>query len=406
MSEMKIAAGLLAALSVAGCSQLTAQTTGPVQFQMHEIYADKQTYQALVVDVNADGRPDIVPGYPSPDVNRLVWYENPTWEEHLISDDMEPRLLWITQADLDGDSIPELAVAAGFSPEGLHDNTGELYLLESGGDLSREWQATLIDRLPLNHRIEFADVADSGDVVLLAAPVTGGESESYPVYAGETHLYQYNPAKDWQRTIVHTQTGHMHGMIADDWNGDGAMDILTAGLEGLWLHQAAVRTAGPDGPLWHSTHLAPGAYSLDPFGKGSSDVRIGHLANGQAFLVAPEPWHSGEIFVYHQQNGELIRYPVEMNLDNAHGPATGDLNGDGLDEIVLGNRTGDTSVYVYYATNASGTRWQREVVDQGGLGGTNCTIVDLNLDSRNDIVCGGHFTGNLRWYENLGPALD
>lgn len=257
----------------------------------------------------------------------------------------------------------------------------------------------MLDILPLNHRIEFADVNGDGAVELLAAPVTGGASESYPVYAGTTNLYAYDCRLDWQRSVVSTQTGHLHGMIVADWNGDGRDDALTAGLGGIWLHTASEQAGAPQ---WSSQQLAHGAFSLQPFGNGSSDIRVGKLQNGQQFMIAPEPWHSGKVFIYLPAGDQLVRYPVELGLDNAHGPAAGDLNNDGLDEIVLGNRTGDTSIYLYYATDQSGTAWQRADLDIGAIGGTNCSIVDMNLDGWNDIVCGGHFTSNLRWYENLG----
>jgi hypothetical protein len=186
-----------------------------------------------VVDVNNDGLPDIIPGYPDDKVDGLYWYENPTWEKHLISAELADMMLWITARDLDGDGIPELAVAGGFSPNGLAANTGELYLLDSGGNPEGIWSHRVLDILPLNHRIEFADVNGDGAVELLAAPVTGGASESYPVYAGTTNLYAYDWRLDWQRSVVSTQTGHLHGMIVADWNGDGRDDALTAGLGGI-----------------------------------------------------------------------------------------------------------------------------------------------------------------------------
>lgn len=63
--------------------------------------------------MNNDGLPDIIPGYPDDKVDGLYWYENPTWEKHLISAELADMMLWITARDLDSDGIPELAVAGG-----------------------------------------------------------------------------------------------------------------------------------------------------------------------------------------------------------------------------------------------------------------------------------------------------
>jgi len=68
--------------------------------------------QVVAVDLNRDRRPDLVAlGSQMPE---LVWYENPTWERHVITTGA-PRMINADAADTDGDGIPEIALAYEFS---------------------------------------------------------------------------------------------------------------------------------------------------------------------------------------------------------------------------------------------------------------------------------------------------
>ena len=43
----------------------------------------------------------------------LVWYENPTWERHVIAGGFS-RMINCAAWDTDGDGIPEIVLASGF----------------------------------------------------------------------------------------------------------------------------------------------------------------------------------------------------------------------------------------------------------------------------------------------------
>src|SRR5437867_3252207 len=63
-------------------------------------------YALLVVDINNDGKPDVVAS--SSLVPELVWYENPRWERHVIVD-KKTGIVNFAARDTDGDGIPEIA---------------------------------------------------------------------------------------------------------------------------------------------------------------------------------------------------------------------------------------------------------------------------------------------------------
>ena len=64
-------------------------------FKEHVINAEAGTGLAITVaDVNKDSKPDIV-GVSADDV---AWYENPTWERHLIAGTIRNSNVWISMA--------------------------------------------------------------------------------------------------------------------------------------------------------------------------------------------------------------------------------------------------------------------------------------------------------------------
>jgi hypothetical protein len=54
---------------------------------------------------------------------------------------------------------------------------------------------------------------------------------------------------------------------------------------------------------------------------------------------------------------------------------------------------------VYYAADASGLNWERQLLD-AGMAASGVVIADLNGDGRKDVVAIGSSTGNVKWYQN------
>ena len=93
--------------------RVEAEATGATEFVAHEIGTGlRGGYQVVVADLNKDGKPDIIAlasGLPE-----LLWYENPGWQKHVLASGVS-QLINASAYDIDGDGIPEIAVAQGFT---------------------------------------------------------------------------------------------------------------------------------------------------------------------------------------------------------------------------------------------------------------------------------------------------
>src|SRR5438105_14670182 len=70
-------------------------------------------YAVLLVDVNGDGKKDIV----VVDTTRVLWFENPTWKKHtIIQGGTKPDNVCIAAHDIDGDGKIDFALGADCKP--------------------------------------------------------------------------------------------------------------------------------------------------------------------------------------------------------------------------------------------------------------------------------------------------
>jgi hypothetical protein len=346
-------------------------------------------YQVVVADLNHDGRPDLIAlasGLPE-----LVWYENPTWERHVIAV-KQAGMINCTVVGADSEGIPEIVLATEFSNQPKK-SAGIVSVLRHNGDPRDLWTVTEIDRIAASHRLRTADIDGSGKRVVINAALAAADAEP-PDYRGYAPLVFYRPG-EWKRQPITPQnSGLVHGIYIIDWDGDGRDEILTAGFEGIHLFKL-----GKDGQ-WTRTEIAQGDPAPWPK-SGSSDVAVGKLGK-ERFLAAIEPWHGNQVAVYRRSGAAWQRVVIDSSLVDGHTIQTADLNGDGRDEVIAGYRGQGHSVYIYYAEDTAGTRWSKHVLDQGGMGAAACAVADLNGDGRPDIACIGTAGANLKWYENLG----
>ncbi len=326
----------------------------------------KGGYQVVAADLNHDGKPDLIAL--ATQMNELVWYENPTWERHVIASGLT-GMINLAIAD------NQIVLAYGFSMV-YANSKGIVAVLKPNGDPRQPWTLTEIDRLPTSHRIRTANF--DGSTVFVNAPLLGPNAVA-PDYRDHVPLVFYRPG-EWKRTLISTENeGVQHGVTIVDWDAKGRDSILTCSFSGIDLYHYAKNQ-------WTRTEISKG-------NPGSSDVAVGHLGK-QRFLAAIEPWHGNKVVVYTGGHREEI----DDTLLDAHTILTADLNHTGRDQIVAGMRGKPYLVLIY--TNVKG-HWLRQVLDAGTMAAAACTAIDLNADHKIDLACIGSATTNLKWYENL-----
>ncbi len=371
------------------CFFLMNLTAAPPEFRAHTLATDlKGGYQVVPVDMNHDGKIDLIAL--ASGMTDLVWFENPTWERHVIASNL-PHMINLAAWDTDGDGIPEIVLASEFSMR-AKDSIGIVSVLKHNGDPRQPWTVTEIDRLSTSHRLRWADIDGSGKKVLVNAPLIGEKAEA-PDYRDRVPLVYYRPG-EWKRQVIDDRTeGLIHGLTIFDWDGDGRDEILTAGFTGIQMYKL-----GKKGD-WNKTEITKGDPSPWPK-SGTSDIAIGHTGRDR-FLAAIEPWHGNQVVVYRQRNSTWQREVIDDSLVDGHTIATARLSGDGNDQVIAGFRGKPQRVYIY---SFDGARWNRQTLDDGDISAAACAVADLNGDGRPDIACIGSATHNLKWYENLGPT--
>jgi hypothetical protein len=360
-------------------------THHPIEFTERTIATGlKGGYQVLAVDLNGDGRKDILAL--ASDLDELVWFENPSWERHVIASGRR-RMINAAVWDWDGDGIPEIVLAEEFSPRPAK-SAGVVSLLTHKGDPRQPWSIREIDRLPTSHRLRLANIDATGRKVVVNAPLASASAEP-PDYRANTPLVFYRPG-EWKRELIGCDTeGVMHGIFVVDWDGDGHDEILTASMSGIHL-----RKLEKDG-RWSRTELTKGDPAPWPQ-SGSSDVAVGRLGR-KRFMAAIEPWHGHQLAVYFEEKGVWRRQVIESAMVDGHALLVADVDGDGRDEIVAGYRGGDHSLHVYKPEDAGGRRWSRTTVDKGGMAAASCDVADFGA-GRPEIVCIGTATANVKCY--------
>lgn len=364
--------------------------TSPATFAEHTIATNLTGgYQVVVSDINHDGKPDLIAL--ASGLNELAWFENPGWQRHVLAANIS-RPINCAAWDIDGDGIPEIALAHEFSNDPAK-SIGIVSLLKHKRDLYEPWEMTEIDRLSTSHRLRWVDIDGNGKKVLVNAPLAGALAKP-PDYKGAVPVVFYRPGL-WKREIISEELqGVLHGLLATNWDAGKPEEILTASFLGVDLFSFGKNKR------WQRTKIVNG--NPEPWPRsGSSEIAVGKLGRDR-FLGTIEPWHGNQVVIYRQSQNSWQRQVIDTTLNDGHVLLTADLNHDGRDEVIAGYRGQGRSLYIYSADDPKDDHWSRQILDDGGMGAAGCAVADLNGDGKLDVACIGTATANLKWYENLG----
>lgn len=364
----------------------------------------KVCYAVSLADVDGDGKQDIV----AVTENRVLWYQAPDWKRRVIIEDQTERdNVCIAPLDIDGDGKIDFALGAGW----LGKNIGQICWLSRGASLDDKWHVHLIGNEPWTHRMRFANVAGEQRPQLVVSPLNKTQGDGVRLLA---FSIPQNPRTDpWPSRVLNASMNRMHNHWHLDWDGNGIDDTITSSQEGVHLIQpGAIRDGVAN---WITTKLGSGASGEKPEAQGAGEIKSGKLKNGLRFITTVEPMHGQACVVYveptsgqKQSDGLWPRHIIDPTLNRGHALWTCDIDGDGSDEIVLGFSDPGTGpikgpgVFIYKADDATGTKWTKHTIDNGGMATEDLICADLNGDGKIDIVAGGRATHNVKLYINGG----
>ncbi len=404
------AAGLLLLACVTPAPTDDKPAAAVPTFRVQELDAKFDVgYAVLLVDVNGDGKKDIV----VVDSKRVVWFENPSWKMRTIIQGMtKPDNVCVAAHDIDGDGQLDLVIGADWAPFNTKTG-GTLQWLKRGKNIDDPWTLHPIAEEPTVHRIRMADVLGEGKPQLVSAPLMGREStkeanwtDGRPVRVTAYRIPK-DPAKDKWEPVVIDESLHVVHNLAPVPSADGkGTDVLTASYEGVNLLTR-------DGDKWQRKHLGTGNQANPKGNRGASEIKQGKLKSGKKFIATIEPWHGNQVVVYTEPADAAQkmwdRHVIDEQLKWGHGVWCADLDGDGGDELIIGVRDdlgmkpGERrGVRVYRALDDKGAKWERHIIDDGGVAVEDLAAADLDGDGKIDIVAVGRQTHNIRIYWNEG----
>jgi hypothetical protein len=349
----------------------------------------------VMADVNGDGIPDIVAPPSRVGNGQLrVW----------IGDGHGSFKLWpLTFTQPDGKPLSQFSVDYGAVAVGDIDGDGKMDIVSashSGGLVSlfgdgkgtfRVVRAGLPGRDFSSQAIALLDVNGDGKLDIVASKdVPSGETMN-TIDKTQVRVYEYLGDQGWewkkQGLVGGFYSNSLHGW---DYDGSGRKAILTGSnytgaLTLLW-HNAGNGTFQP--VEFGQIELYAYHFTTQPgtFGK----ARVPAFADAffsQANL--PNPTRAVGISIYEYDQGKWIRHRAWRKLESkaaVTAMAFGDLDGDGLDDIVFADNEQRKLRILFQQPDGSFSEMdEKEEPSISSLGQWIC-LADLNGDGRLDIV--------------------
>lgn len=342
---------------------------GTIRFKKIELDRTFRSEGVAIGDFNNDGLLDVAAG--------SVYYAAPDWKMHLIAEEakqFDPRHYSDSfcnfAVDINGNGWLDLIVV---------DFPGkETWWFENPRGSVGPWKRHVLTPETNNESPDMHDITGDGRRELILGIANGQMAIARP---------SDDPYALWDLLPISTPKApgtnrFSHGLGVGDINGNGRNDVVVP--EGWWEHPADGRTPWKFHPAPLGEPCAH-MYVYDFDGDGDNDVLS---SSAHAYGVwwheqTPEGWKTHEI---------------ATDFSQTHSMCMADINGDGLPDFVTGKRwwahaehdpgaKEDAVLYWFELTRKDGRPvWIRHLIDHDSGVGTQFEIGDINGDGLLDIV--------------------
>ncbi len=351
-------------ISLANVGSLSANE---IAFKTHTIDADSEIAAVAAIDVNQDGKLDIVCGG--------SWYEAPTWEKHFLRDVEMIRGRYDDYShlpmDVNGDGRVDY-VSANYRSQSI-------YWVENSGADATPWKKHVIAEPGPSETGLLVDVDGDGRAdVLPAGKDFVAWWELIPATSSE-------PAS-WARHELPIEAKG-HGIGVGDINGDGRSDVVGTGG---WLEAPEDRRQGRW--MFHRN------FSLDR--DASVPVLVADVdRDGDNDVI----WGRGHMVglywleqVATDDGTTWARHAIDTEWSQAHSIRWADIDGDGTGDLIAGKRylghdgkdpgAYDPLVSYWYDFNAETRSWHRHPISVGERVGFGLDPKVVDIDGDGDLV--------------------
>lgn len=356
------------------------------RIEWEKIKIDGGAYESAgVFDVNNDGQLDIVCG--------AYWYEAPKWTKHKVCDVRKEEEYYddfsTIPIDVNGDGYLDFVTGGWWGQT--------LVWRENPKGRPVEWKTHEIDTCGSIETTRAWDVDGDGEIEI--CPNTPGAPLVFYKMVrkgGETGFRKIRVSPEGQ--------GSGHGLGFGDVTGSGKGCFVVN--NGFWE---------PQGDPLKDEWTFHQEFELD---NSSVPILVADVnGDGVNELVVGQAHGYGlDYYTQKTDRGERVwmKHPIDPWFSQYHDLVWEDIDGDGVNEIVTGNRyrahcgaePGETDIVGLYYFKWNGESFTKCVIDHGKVGdhsgtGIHMQVIDIDGDGKPDIVAPGK--EGLYLFRNLGP---